>query len=102
MIRLAGYEPDTDIGIEFTGPRPGEQLHEQLLASGEHSEPTAEPRIVRAVPERPIDPERVESTLLGLGKVIDAGDETELAQRVLALIGSGLAAEGDPGHAAHL
>ena len=101
MIRLAGYEPDADIEIEFTGPRPGEQLHEQLLASGEHSEPTAEPRIVRAVPERPIDPERVESTLLGLGKVIDAGDETELAQRVLALIGSGLAAEGDPGLAGH-
>ena len=77
------------------------QLHEQLLANGEHSEPTAESRIVRAVPERPIDPERVESTLLGLGKVIDSGDETELAQRVLELIGSGLASEGDPGLAGH-
>ena len=35
MIRLAGYEPETDIAIEFTAPRPGEQLHEQLLADGE-------------------------------------------------------------------
>ena len=26
MIRLAGYEPETDIAIEFTQPRPGEKL----------------------------------------------------------------------------
>ncbi len=56
MIRLAGYEPDTDIAIEFTAPRPGEQLHEQLLADGERAEPTAEARIVRAVRERAARP----------------------------------------------
>ena len=50
MIRLAGYEPDVDIEIEFTGSRPGEQLHEHLLATGERSEPTEEARITRAVP----------------------------------------------------
>ena len=35
MIRLAGYEPDDDIAIEFTGPRPGEKLHEELFGAGE-------------------------------------------------------------------
>jgi FlaA1/EpsC-like NDP-sugar epimerase len=30
MIKLAGYIPDKDIKIEFTGIRPGEKLHEEL------------------------------------------------------------------------
>ena len=59
MIRLAGYEPDADIAIEFTGPRPGEQLHERLLAEAEHAEPTVAPRIVRAVRDQPLEPARI-------------------------------------------
>jgi FlaA1/EpsC-like NDP-sugar epimerase len=34
MIILAGYEPDKDIMIVFTGLRPGEKLYEELLDSG--------------------------------------------------------------------
>ena len=34
MIRLAGYEPDADIAIEFTGPRPGEQLPRAAAGRG--------------------------------------------------------------------
>ncbi|HWO46546.1 MAG TPA: nucleoside-diphosphate sugar epimerase/dehydratase, partial [Solirubrobacterales bacterium] len=35
MIRLAGYEPEQDIAVEFTQPRPGEKLHETLVAEEE-------------------------------------------------------------------
>jgi FlaA1/EpsC-like NDP-sugar epimerase len=86
MIRLAGYEPEAEIAIEFTKPRPGEKLSEELFGSGESRQPTAAKRIRRAVREVPLDPEWVESTLNSLENLVLAGDEANLAQRVVELI----------------
>ena len=86
MIRLAGYEPETDIAIEFTKPRPGEKLHEELFGFAESGQPTAARRIQRAVRETPLDPEWVESTLNSLEHLVLAGDEANLAQRVVEMI----------------
>jgi FlaA1/EpsC-like NDP-sugar epimerase len=86
MIRLAGYEPETDIAIEFTKPRPGEKLHEELFGLAERGQPTAARRIQRAVREAPLDPEWIESTLNSLEHLVMAGDEANLAQRVVEMI----------------
>ncbi|HEX8752344.1 MAG TPA: nucleoside-diphosphate sugar epimerase/dehydratase [Solirubrobacterales bacterium] len=86
MIRLAGYEPEKDIAIEFTHPRPGEKLHEELFGSNEKPQPTAARRINRAVRERPLDAAWVDSTMTALEHLVLAGDEANLAERVVEMI----------------
>ena len=45
MIKLAGYTPDEDIKIEYTGLRPGEKLYEEVLSDHENTMPTNHSRI---------------------------------------------------------
>lgn len=45
LIRLRGLRPEVDIPIEYTSPRPGEKLHEQLVGVGEERLPTLHPHI---------------------------------------------------------
>jgi FlaA1/EpsC-like NDP-sugar epimerase len=88
MIRLAGYEPEEEIAVEFTQPRPGEKLHEELFGAAEELQPTAARRINRAVRAVPIDSAWVESTLTSLEHLVMAGDEANLGERVVELIAS--------------
>ena len=48
MIELAGFEPDKDIKIEYTGLRPGEKLYEEVLSDKENTIPTSHERILVA------------------------------------------------------
>lgn len=48
MIRLAGYTPEKDIPIVFTGLRPGEKLYEELLNQKELTLPTSNSKIMIA------------------------------------------------------
>lgn len=45
MVMLAGYRPDVDIRIVYTGLRPGEKLYEELLCNGEDTLPTNNEKI---------------------------------------------------------
>lgn len=45
MIILAGYIPDKDIKIEYTGLRPGEKMYEELLVKKDNVRTTAQDKI---------------------------------------------------------
>jgi FlaA1/EpsC-like NDP-sugar epimerase len=91
MIALAGYEPDVDVAIEFIGPRPGEKLREELFNGDERAQPTTADRIVRAVRNRPLDPDWVVRSVGRLEALVAAGDEAGLADRVVEVVEERLA-----------
>ncbi len=53
LIELSGFVPDRDIRIEFTGPRPGEKLFEELNYGSETLIPTRHPKITRLLCKPP-------------------------------------------------
>src|SRR5215218_242595 len=84
MIRLAGLEPEVDIGIEIVGRRPGEKIHEELFNPGERPESTPAEKIVCAV-QPPLDPEWVESAFSRIEELVYSGDAAALAAAVAEL-----------------
>lgn len=48
MIRLSGLVPGRDIGIAYTGLRPGEKLHEELFYRNEKLRGTTHPKLLLA------------------------------------------------------
>ena len=51
LIRLSGKEPDQDIEIVFSKPRPGEKLYEELITAGEGVVRTSHEKIMVIRPE---------------------------------------------------
>jgi len=88
MIRLAGRTPGDEIAIEITGIRPGEKVHEQLFGADERSRPTASKRIMRAIREEPLEPAWIDRTFERLERVIESGEEAELAGALVEIVNS--------------
>ena len=86
MIRMRGLRPDIDIPIVYTGIRPGEKLHEELVFPEEDREPTQHPLVHRLMP-------RIVGTLNGelrpsvrrLLAMADDSDEQALMSQVMSL-----------------
>ena len=54
LIRFSGYEPETEIKIEYVGLRPGERMNESLLSSEEVPALTDYSRILRINRKEPL------------------------------------------------
>ena len=46
LIKLSGFEPESEIEIEYIGLRPGEKLYEELITEGENIIPTHHEKIM--------------------------------------------------------
>ena len=70
LIRLSGFNPDTDIDIQFTGVRPGEKLYEEIAVNEENASQTRHPKIY-------IGRHTLHSNRNVIGKIIDLENDAE-------------------------
>ncbi|MBP2687812.1 MAG: NDP-sugar epimerase, includes UDP-GlcNAc-inverting 4,6-dehydratase FlaA1 and capsular [Deltaproteobacteria bacterium] len=56
LIRLSGKELGVDAEIVFTGLRPGEKLHEELIVEGEDVSGTTHPKVMKLIGNEKMSP----------------------------------------------
>jgi FlaA1/EpsC-like NDP-sugar epimerase len=86
LILLSGLQPDRDIKIEFTGPRPGEKLFEELNLHDEHLVPTSHAQIRSYVSPYDVDIRQIKSYMQSLQQIVSTGDIARLVLLLKELI----------------
>lgn len=87
MIRFSGLEPDKDIPIVYTEPRPGEKLFEDILTAEEGTVATQNQKIFIAK-LAPVNPEKLNSGLAKLKAAADENNKDLILQTLKELIPS--------------
>ncbi len=87
IIRLYGFEPDKDIPIVFTEPRPGEKFFEEVLTAEEGTIATQHQKIFRAKLS-PIEKGKIEENLERLKEVVEKADRKEIINILRKLVSS--------------
>ncbi|HET7231571.1 MAG TPA: nucleoside-diphosphate sugar epimerase/dehydratase [Longimicrobium sp.] len=85
LVRLSGLEPYKDVPIVFTGLRPGEKLHEELMSDHEETVPTAM-RKIRVVQASDPDRGTLTASLDRLGAAVAVGDTSDTLIALCALV----------------
>lgn len=78
MITLAGYVPQQEIEIKYTGVRPGEKLFEELVLTNEEFIQTKHPKIFRLKTKEAMDETTLFSIASRLRAAVDNNDFEEL------------------------
>ncbi len=84
LVRARGLRPGADIEIVYTGLRPGERLHEELLGPDEGSRPTDHPAIMEVVSPNSFSPADLEWTITRLEKMSSEGRADDLVRALKA------------------
>ena len=85
LIKLSGFEPDTDIQIVFTGIRPGEKMYEELMTNEERGGETPHEKIFVAKPQ-PFSSAELEEAIHDLQEAALRSDHLLIRQRLEAFI----------------
>ena len=80
LVRARGLRPGADIEIVYSGLRPGERLHEELLGPDEGSRPTDHPAIMEVVSPRSFSPEDLDWTVTRLEELAREGRADDLVR----------------------
>ncbi len=85
LIRLSGKELGVDADIGYTGLRPGEKLHEELVVEGEDVTRTVHPKVMRLIgsEKMPLSWSRGVEELIGCAV---AGDRCGVVEKLDALV----------------
>jgi len=79
LIRLEGLEPDKDIPIVYTEPRPGEKFFEEILTAEEGTVATQYKKIFRAKLAE-VDEEKLNNALEKLKKAVNNADKKKIIE----------------------
>ena len=79
MITLAGFRPDQDIKIAYSGLRPGEKLYEEVLSNKENTDPTSHDRI-RVAKVREYEHEKAKEVMTQLEEMSIAVEIPEMVK----------------------
>ena len=85
MIRLSGFEPDKDIPIVISEPRPGEKLFEEILTAEEGTIATQHQKIFMAKLSS-VNGEMLEQGLNKLKEAADRFDKNEIINILKTII----------------
>ncbi len=85
LIALFGLRAGTDVKIEYTGLRPGEKMHESLVAAGEEAVASRHPQILRAASRVPAHVD-VDAVVASLSRLAAAGDDDAIRDELARII----------------
>jgi FlaA1/EpsC-like NDP-sugar epimerase len=85
MIRLSGKELGVDADIAYTGLRPGEKLHEELVVEGEDVIRTSHPKVMKMIGDAQVSKEWI-GQLNILGDMAIKGDRLGVVRQLKVLV----------------
>ncbi len=85
LIQLSGFRPGEDIEIDFTGPRPGEKLFEELSIEGEDMQRTRHPKI-SIWKNIPMERDKLRAGINELVAIAQTQNHKQLVQKIKELI----------------